>query len=681
MWGNSDAEHAQRLGQQGLAFAPPHDWVIERPLPARPSEAEGAVRFLLNDTQVDLRGDPVFTWRQVSQAVHPDGVPTVGAFNPSFNPAFERLIVHRIRVTRGERATDMDGLDGFQLLRRESSLDRRIYDGSLTADLQIPDVRTGDIVETWYSIVGANPALKGAHSGRFTFGWSSPVSETWVRILASAERKLDYATLPDGWMGPAYSETRKPDFVDRQWVGRNVPAFRYENHTPSFWIGHASLLVRDELDWSAIADIFREHYVSADPLPAELEEEAVRILREHASPGARAVAALRLVQREVRYVAMGMGTGGFLPRAVDDIWSRRFGDCKDVSRLLTALLLRLSVDATPALTSTDAGERIANEGPNVYAFNHCIVRVRIEGGVWWLDATAPEQGGDLDHLLSPPFAWALPLEASAALEPIEQPAEPPLVQETSEIFQFGPKPDSPCRLEVTTVFHAWKADEMRAAVRREGIAEIEKHWQAWYTGSYGRALRVRPLGVADDLDNNILTFTETYDLHDAWSRGADGTAWFGTSEDSIRADLPVLPSPARTQPFALGRPRRIRRSSVLRTPTPWPKQTDITEANAPGLQAFVNRTCEGRSSITLTADYAITRSWIEARDVPAFSASIDKLYPSLGVRLDTMVYKDAFSGSDAVSRAAARVPEWLVVLLTIAGLAALSFFLDGAGAR
>jgi transglutaminase-like putative cysteine protease len=49
---------------------------------------------------------------------------------------------------------------------------------------------------------------------------------------------------------------------------------------------------------------------------------------------ARAEAALALVQDRVRYVALAMGAGGYVPADAAETWSRRYGDCKGKTALL-----------------------------------------------------------------------------------------------------------------------------------------------------------------------------------------------------------------------------------------------------------------------------------------------------------------------------------------------------------
>jgi hypothetical protein len=59
--------------------------------------------------------------------------------------------------------------------------------------------------------------------------------------------------------------------------------------------------------------------------------------RELAGSGDALRAIARFTQRDVRYVAIEIGIGGFQPHAAGEVFSNRFGDCKDKANLLRAM--------------------------------------------------------------------------------------------------------------------------------------------------------------------------------------------------------------------------------------------------------------------------------------------------------------------------------------------------------
>ncbi|MEM6792850.1 MAG: hypothetical protein AAF725_02650 [Acidobacteriota bacterium] len=110
--------------------------------------------------------------------------------------------------------------------------------------------------------------------------------------------------------------------------------------------------------------------------------------------------AVESIRRQVRYVAVEVGIGGYRPTAPSEVAERRWGDCKDKSVLLIALLNRLGLRAAPALIRLDAASRIELDLPTPHDFNHLIVAVDASGfdlqpadpvreGWFFIDPTQP----------------------------------------------------------------------------------------------------------------------------------------------------------------------------------------------------------------------------------------------------------------------------------------------------
>jgi transglutaminase-like putative cysteine protease len=207
--------------------------------------------------------------------------------------------------------------------------------------------------------------------------------------------------------------------------------------------------IADVLTWTDVADAFRGSYSTEEPLPDDLEAQIATIASASADPAVRAVRALRLVQGGLRYQAVNVGDGGYVPRPVDRIWASRSGDCKDASRLLTALLRRLGVESDPVLVNTAIGVVLDQSLPHMSAFDHCIVGLRIEGVRYWVDPTQFPQGGRLGILHQARFGWALPLVANAKLEDMGQ---APFAQSFNllERFELPSQPSLPGRLTLST---------------------------------------------------------------------------------------------------------------------------------------------------------------------------------------------------------------------------------------
>ena len=172
----------------------------------------------------------------------------------------------------------------------------------------------------------------------------------------------------------------------------------------------------DFSSWADVAELMISLYRSAAVIPASgsLHDEVEKIRKSSNNSKDRADQALRLVQERVRYVALLMGQGGYVPASAESTWSRRFGDCKAKTALLLAILHALDIEAEPVAVNTGLGDAVADRLPMVGVFNHVLVRARISGKTYWLDGT---RSGDatLDKIPMPDFGWGLPLSSNSNL--------------------------------------------------------------------------------------------------------------------------------------------------------------------------------------------------------------------------------------------------------------------------
>ena len=52
---------------------------------------------------------------------------------------------------------------------------------------------------------------------------------------------------------------------------------------------------------------------------------------------AKMMAIAQFVQHDIRYVAIELGIGGFQPHPATDVFSHRYGDCKDKATLMASI--------------------------------------------------------------------------------------------------------------------------------------------------------------------------------------------------------------------------------------------------------------------------------------------------------------------------------------------------------
>lgn len=96
---------------------------------------------------------------------------------------------------------------------------------------------------------------------------------------------------------------------------------------------------------------------------------------------------LERLRQTVVYTGVEFGINRIIPYTAEEIVSRGFGDCKDQSMLLVAMLQSLGLDAQMVLLNSGSGLDVSPVFPAISGFNHMIVRTDGETPLW-MDPTA-----------------------------------------------------------------------------------------------------------------------------------------------------------------------------------------------------------------------------------------------------------------------------------------------------
>jgi hypothetical protein len=86
----------------------------------------------------------------------------------------------------------------------------------------------------------------------------------------------------------------------------------------------------------------------------------------------------KYVQKNIRYVAIEVGIGGFQPHLASDIFRNKYGDCKDKTTLLASMLSVAGIHAAPVVVHSERGV-VDPSSPSILS-DHVITAVEIPKG-------------------------------------------------------------------------------------------------------------------------------------------------------------------------------------------------------------------------------------------------------------------------------------------------------------
>ncbi|HSN85968.1 MAG TPA: DUF3857 and transglutaminase domain-containing protein [Thermoanaerobaculia bacterium] len=131
-------------------------------------------------------------------------------------------------------------------------------------------------------------------------------------------------------------------------------------------------------------DVGRWYDELLKPVPRQAEAVRKKARELTAAPGGGTpreslAALLAYTARQVRYVAVEVGIGGYRPTPPAEVLGLQWGDCKGKAVLLVDLLREAGIEAYPALIFSARSDRIDPDFPSPFQFNHMIVAVRAAG--------------------------------------------------------------------------------------------------------------------------------------------------------------------------------------------------------------------------------------------------------------------------------------------------------------
>lgn len=551
----AQAGEIHRRGDFQFEVGPVPDFVASTPIaerwdPKAPGAADSRWRFWRNEVQVDRRDGRDQRYVDYAfEAVSDTFVSEAGRFKISFNPEYQRLVLHRADLRRDGIWSPRLSAHKVSLARREEGFENDLSDGLVTALIVLEDVQAGDVVRIGYSVIGSNPVMAGQMSDWMTFAWTSPTLEASLRVL------LEPGTTPGSYRtddAPQVVTRQLPDAVEVTMRGKAIAAAVDEGGYPAWYQPYSRAQVARRQTWADVVAWGLPLYPQVKAVPAALEPK-LREWRALDNDALRLAAALRTVQDEVRYFGVEMGENTHRPATPSETWQRRFGDCKDKAYLLVTLLQAMGIDAVPALVSIAHGRGIAAFMPSASNFDHVIVRARLGGGTVWMDPTISQQGGKPESVDLSRYGMVLPLVAgSAALEAVDPPASlarTTTVDERYEVTGNG----TDVKLTVETVYEGQDADYARRSIASQRSEELTRRYSDHYRKRFGELSVAAGTVLHDDRQANRLRVNEAYVLKGPF-QVAGASRSLNLYADSLEA-LATLPSTmVRTGPLEFADP-------------------------------------------------------------------------------------------------------------------------------
>ncbi|WP_343566362.1 DUF3857 domain-containing protein [Sphingobacterium sp.] len=435
------------------------------------------------------------------------GIENLGQVQVTFDPHFQKLQLHELKVIRNGKDINLLPQAKFKLLAAETELSRSIYNGSQMAHYVLEDLRKDDKIVFAYSIIGANPVFEQKFFDSYYLQGYEPTGLVHLNYIVPHGRKLQFKSFNGA---PEVQQQSTGNTTNYFWELTADKTIQYEDYSPSWYSPLKYIQCSEFNTWQEVDQWNRK----INPIPqiattSTLQTFVNQLWKESkGQPYTYLKKACDFVQNEIRYMGIEMGEYSHRANVPEKVFSQRYGDCKDKSMLLATMLKNKNIDVGLVLANTYKNRGLQEELPSPYAFNHMVIEVNIGGRSQYIDPTITNQGGDIKNRYFPAYGKVLSTMGSGKLTDVPQHVTGSI--KVKETLTMEGKFEA--TLDVHTTYVGNEADDMRTYFQSSAKNDVQKQYLEYYAKIYPKINKIGNIQYRDDIENNIVEIIEKYKI-------------------------------------------------------------------------------------------------------------------------------------------------------------------------
>jgi len=371
-------EEPQQLTDQYMI-----DLINKAPSKADYPGISAAYLFMSEEDYVNAEGTATYNLHVVWKILDQQAIP-LGEISIPFNSSDSTLEIVSARTIKPDKTVVNVSKENIREVTPYSGFP--LYSNIKIKQFSMPAMEVGSIVEYKATLRTFKPKMPGFFFSYWSFPPGLPVKESILEINVPADLDVGYVSanlevepeIKEESGRKIYKWTAKDIFIEGV----------YEQFLPPYDLVCPNLTFAAKKTWDEVAKWF---YGISEPQiePSDAMKSAVSFLIEEKGRDREAImkGLYNFVAQGVRYVAIPLKSSDYQPHKVGEIYTNRYGDCKDKSALLISLFGITGIEANFALVKTRSAGPLTKELP-VLDFNHCIVAVPESDGTYtFLDPT------------------------------------------------------------------------------------------------------------------------------------------------------------------------------------------------------------------------------------------------------------------------------------------------------
>lgn len=220
------------------------------------------------------------------------------------------------------------------------------YDNVKERQLIFPNLEAGAKKVYNYQTEFVDPFL--LH--KFLFGSHLPVKNSTLEIRTDKNINIGYKIFNDPSNSIQFSRTEKKGKWIYKWTLKDVKPIKFEGNSPGFLyvVPHINVYIKDYMvnnNKVEVLDDVKKLYAYYKGFTKNLNQTedpalkaiSLQITKNLTHDDDKVKAIFYWVKDNIKYIAFENGYEGFIPREASLIHERKFGDCKDMASIITAM--------------------------------------------------------------------------------------------------------------------------------------------------------------------------------------------------------------------------------------------------------------------------------------------------------------------------------------------------------
>ncbi|MCG1034800.1 DUF3857 domain-containing protein [Polaribacter sargassicola] len=279
----------------------------------------------------------------------------------------------------------------------KDELNQSFHDDTKLLNFVYPNLKKGSKSRLKYSQKIKNPRFLIP----FYFGDYYPIIKNRVVIIADKDVNLEFKKFNIAEDKIKFTKEEKRKKVIYTWELKDQKEFEYEENTPSFKtiLPHivpiiTSYKTKNETVnlLGSVSDLYNWYYSLVKDVNTEApSKDLVSLVNEITADKETELEKVKAIyywtQKNIKYIAFEYALGGFIPRESNDVFRKKYGDCKDNSSILYKMLEIAGVKGHLTWIGTRSIPYTYEEVPTPVVDNHMILSYENNGKTYYLDAT------------------------------------------------------------------------------------------------------------------------------------------------------------------------------------------------------------------------------------------------------------------------------------------------------